>query len=599
MNVASDASLKHLYPYAKPELPTLSFGILFGIGASMAALFIPQVLETVVNGPLADAASGHGDRQALTWWILAVLGLGIAESLCIFLRRWLVLNPATGVEYAMRMDLVRHLLHLPSSFHDKWSGGQLLSRATSDLGMMRRWIAFGSVLTIVNTLTIVIGIILLVRMSGPMGIAFLIGSIPITVTAFLSSRRFRKLSRRSQDQQGDIATLVEESVQGIRVLKALGQGPAALDRFVTGILTLRRTELDKAKTLSIMNLLLTALPELLLGGLLMWGIFRVSDGQMSVGALVAFFATAAVMSGPIEQLGGLIAMTLGARTAIDRYTEVMSEQPTVVDPPSPITLEYSDAGIPRSGGALAFHNVGFTYPDRQRTAILRDVSLEVRPGETMALVGLTGSGKSTMALMPTRIYDVDSGSITVDGHDVRDYRLGDLRSLIAVTFEDPTLFSTTVRDNVLLGAPSGHRSDHDLERALDLAQAHFVYELPDGLDTPLGEEGMRLSGGQRQRLALARAIASRAPILILDDPLSALDAQTEEKVQAGLTRELSETTVIIVAHRPSTVALADRVALLDDGKVAAVGTHSELMEQSEQYRYVISSLEEMERMGHV
>jgi len=221
------------------------------------------------------------------------------------------------------------------------------------------------------------------------------------------------------------------------------------------------------------------------------------------------------------------------------------------------------------------------------------VSLAIEPGETMALVGLTGSGKSTLTALTTRLYDIDSGSIAIDGVDIRDLTLGELRTHIAMAFEDATLFSATVRDNVLLGRPDATQAD--LAEALDIAQAAFVHELPDGLDTTVGEEGLSLSGGQRQRLALARAVAAKPSILVLDDPLSALDVDTEALVEAALRKVLASTTALIVAHRPSTVMLADRVALLEHGRVTAVGTHSELLASSEHYRFVISSLEDEQR----
>jgi ATP-binding cassette subfamily B protein len=300
---------------------------------------------------------------------------------------------------------------------------------------------------------------------------------------------------------------------------------------------------------------------------------------------VQFFATATVLRFPVESIGFLLSMTFDTRTAADRFFEVMDTPNDIVDPTSPKTIR-----DPK--GRVVFDDVHFRYADSPAHVpdLIAGIDLAIEPGETMALVGLTGSGKSTLTALTTRLYDVTSGSISVDGVDVRDLTLNELRTHLAMAFEDATLFSASVRDNVLLGRPDA--TDADLAEALDIAQAAFVYDLPEGLDTKVGEEGLSLSGGQRQRLALARAVAARPSVLVLDDPLSALDVDTEALVEAALRRILASTTALIVAHRPSTVMLADRVALLEEGRVTAVGTHSELLASSEHYRYVISSLED-------
>lgn len=278
----------------------------------------------------------------------------------------------------------------------------------------------------------------------------------------------------------------------------------------------------------------------------------------------------------------LLAMALTAKTAIDRHFEVMDSVNTITGPGNP----RRPADLK---GALSFNSATFAFEDAPDNPILKDVNLAIRPGETMALVGITGSGKSALLQLVPRLYDVTAGSITIDGVDLREFSVADLRTVVGVAFEDTTLFSNSVRDNVLLGARE--RSEEALEEALDVAQAHFAYSLPRGLDTLIGDEGLSLSGGQRQRIALARAIAAKPKVLVLDDPLSALDVNTEELVEARLREVLADTTTLIVAHRPSTVALADRVALLEGGRIAAVGTHAELLAENDHYRYVIASLD--------
>ena len=581
--VGTFAAIRRLYPYAKPAMPRIYLGMLSALLAGLVALLIPQVLKSLVDGPLQS-----GDSAQIWPAFLVVLGLGILEAIMIALRRFWVLTPGTHIEARMRNALYMKLQTLPVSFHDRWPSGQLLSRAVSDLNLIRRWISFGLVLLVVNVLTILVGFAFLVNISWILGVLFIVCSIPLWIYGYLFEKRYSIVARRSQDQAGDLATTVEESVHGIRVLKAFGRGKHALENFATQAEELRGTEIEKAKAIAGIWLWLLLVPDVTFALALLGGVWLTATGQISAGDLVAFFATATVLRFPVESIGFLLSMTFDTRTAADRFFEVMDAPNAIVDPQHPKTIEHPE-------GRLVFTDVHFRYPDSpERVPDLVDgVSLAIEPGETMALVGLTGSGKSTLTALTTRLYDIDSGSIAIDGVDIRDLTLGELRTHIAMAFEDATLFSATVRDNVLLGRPDA--TEADLAEALDIAQAAFVHELPDGLDTTVGEEGLSLSGGQRQRLALARAVAAKPSILVLDDPLSALDVDTEALVEAALRRVLASTTALIVAHRPSTVMLADRVALLEHGRVTAVGTHSELLASSEHYRFVISSLEDEQR----
>jgi ATP-binding cassette subfamily B protein len=571
-------------------------GLLCALLASVVALTIPQVLRALINDSLRPGAT------AAAVWSSAgdILALGIAEAALVALRRTFVINPATTVETRMRVSLYGHLQDLTVSFHDRWGSGQLLSRSMTDLNFLRRWMAFGAIMLVVTTLTVVIGVVVMFTMSWQLALIFLAAAAPIMAYGFRFRTRFSKVARRSQDQAGDLATTVEESVHGIRVLKAFGRSREALETFNGQAEELRQTEIAKAKHQATFSMVVTLLPELGLGAGLVAGIMLVADGQLTIGALVAFFATAAVIAAPVEFSGMLLAMALTAKSALDRHFEVMDSQNTITSPAAPRRPA-------ELKGALSFNNVTFAFDDAPDKPILRDIRLDIRPGETMALVGITGSGKSALLQLVPRLYDVTEGSITIDGVDLRAFSVEELRTVVGVAFEDTTLFSSSVRDNVLLGARTaavqtttavpgagedpGDGLEQILEEALDTAQAHFAYSLPDGLDTLIGEEGLSLSGGQRQRIALARAIAAKPTVLVLDDPLSALDVNTEELVERRLREVLSGTTTLIVAHRPSTVALADRVALLEDGRIAAVGTHAELLADNAHYRYVIASLE--------
>jgi len=577
------AAIRRLYPYMKPAMPRIYLGMVAALAAGVVALLIPQVLRSLVDGPLQS-----GDSAQIFPAFAIVLALGVLEAVMVFLRRTFVLTPGTHVEARLRNALYEKLQYLPVSFHDRWPSGQLLSRAISDLNLIRRWISFGLVLLVVNIVTIVIGFVFLVNISWMLGVLFMVCSIPLWIYGYLFENKYSVVARRSQDQAGDLATAVEESVHGIRVLKAFGRGKHALDNFANQAEELRGTEIEKARAIAGIWLWLLLVPDVTFALCLLGGVWLTVNGQLTVGELVAFFATATVLRWPVESIGFLLSMTFDTRTAADRFFEVMDSENTIVDPAQPKTV-----GDPK--GRLVFDDVHFRYQDspEQVPDLINGFDLAIEPGETMALVGLTGSGKSTVTALTTRLYDVTGGSISVDGVDVRELRLTELRSLLAMAFEDATLFSASVRDNVLLGRPDA--TEADLAEALDIAQAAFVYELPEGLDTKVGEEGLSLSGGQRQRLALARAVAARPSVLVLDDPLSALDVDTEAMVEAALRKVLTTTTALIVAHRPSTVMLADRVALLENGRVTAVGKHSDLLVSSEHYRFVISSLEDEER----
>lgn len=570
--------LWRLVPYAKKALPRILMGVVVAIAAHMFALAIPQFLQGLINS-LVD-----GGLDALLPAVGLIVLLGLMEAVFVLLRRWLVLTPGTHMEAGMRNTLYAKLQDLPVSFHDRWPSGQLLSRAISDLNLIRRWLSFGFVLFTANLITIIVGLVILFTFSVWLGLIFFVTTIPIWIAGFMFEEKYKVVARLSQDQSGDLATKVEESVHGVRVLKSFGRGAFAAGQFSTQASELRSTELKKARAVANIWLYLILIPEIAIGLSMLAGIWLVAEDQMSVGSLVAFFATAMVLRWPTESLGFLLGFTLEAKTAAERFFEVMDSENKIVDKDSPTTI-----ASPK--GLLEFQNVYFSYPDSPADAepLLRGVNLRLEPGESVALIGLTGCGKTTLTALSTRLYDVTSGSIKIDGVDIRDISRMELRTLIAMAFEDATLFSSSVRENVLLGNPDA--SEAELKQAIEIAQAQFAFDLPNGLDTTIGEEGLSLSGGQRQRIALARAVAAKPRILVLDDPLSALDVDTEAMVEDALRHVLKETTALIVAHRPSTVMLADKVALLEDGRISAFGTHQELLKTSEHYRYVITSLD--------
>ncbi|WP_368860096.1 ABC transporter transmembrane domain-containing protein [Streptomyces sp. G44] len=799
-------SLLRLWPYVRPVRTRLITAAVVAVIASCTGLLFPLVLKWMVDGPVAD-----GDGAGVWLGALLLLLLGVTEALLFGLRRWLVARPLASVEASMRADLYRHLQRLPVAFHDRWASGQLLSRGTTDLMLLRMFLAFPLMFLLVNGATIVVGVVILLGQDFTLGLVLLAPVVPMVIVCAYYEGRYTAVARRAQDQVGDLTTVVEESVLGIRVIKGFGRHRSQARAFRELSHTLRGTELAKARILAATNAVIMALPEAAIGAALVLGTVRVADGDLSAGTLVAFLSTALALRWPVESIGFLLAMTQESATATERYFEVLDAEPedggpavlggggsgsrvggsavpaggsearrggaqtrgggaeartgsaeargagwntraggpgthggdgsdtrigspaprgrggsdtrisnpetrgndssdTRIGSPAPRGRGGSDTRIsnpetrdrggsdtrisnpeirgndgsdtrisnpaargndgsntrtsspaPRgrggsdkrisnpetrgndgsdtrisnpktrgndgsntrtsspaargaggfevagdgggevgvtglaASGGLRFHRVEFRYPDAPADAppVLGGVDLHIRPGETMALVGATGSGKTTLTALVPRLHEVSGGRITLDGEDIAAMDRERLRTLVAVAFEEPTLFSATVGENVLMGA-EGSATEAGLARALDVAQAGFAHALPQGTGTQVGEQGLSLSGGQRQRLALARAVVGRPRFLVLDDPLSALDVHTEALVEAALRRVLADTTALIVAHRPSTVQLADRVALLSGGRVTAVGTHQELLRENAEYAWLMSGTEATE-----
>jgi ATP-binding cassette subfamily B protein len=575
-STSTTSTLRRLWPYVRPHRARVLLVIAATLVAMLCGLAIPLVIRAVVDGPIA-----HGDTGSLPWLVLLVVVLGLAEAGLFYLRRKLIAGPSTAVEATMRAELYTHLQALPVSFHDRWQSGQLLSRATTDLNTVRRFVAFAAIFLVVNTAVIVIGLGVLFHLSALLGAVVLVCSLPLVVISYLFESKFKVVARTAQDQAGDLTTTVEESVLGIRVLKAFGRGPELARRFAVQAAELRTTELHKARIFAALWAVLIVLPEMAVAGQLALGSLGIAQGTMSVGTLVAAITVSAYLRWPTDSIGWLLAETNQAAAATERYFEVIDEPTTVENPAEPVPLATPVRGHVR------FEGVRFSHPGSD-TEILRGVDLDVRPGETIALVGTTGSGKTTLTALVPRLADVTGGRVTVDGVDVRDLDLADLRRVVGTAFEEPVLFSASVTENVALGAPDVDEAG--VREALRIARAEeFVDALPWGLETRIGEQGLSLSGGQRQRLALARAVVGRPAVLVLDDPLSALDVHTEAEVEAALRRVLHGVTALVVAHRPSTVQLADRVAMIVDGRIAAVGEHHHLLEHDEEYRRLLSS----------
>ncbi|MPQ99325.1 ATP-binding cassette domain-containing protein [Modestobacter sp. I12A-02628] len=568
-------ALRLLLPFARPYRGLVALTFLGALLASLAQLAVPLVTRAVVDGPIA-----RGDRAGLVPLLGLAFAFGVAEAALFFLRRWAMTKGSLQMERDLRDVLYQRLQRLPVSFHDHWASGQLLSRATTDVSTIRRFIGFGAVFLVVNLVTCSVVAVLLLLTYWPLGVAVLVTTLPLTVFGLRWEKDYNTESRLVQDEQGELTTDVEEAVQGIRVVKSLGRSELVFARYDRKALRLQALQLSKVRTLTKIWCLFEFHPQVTLAVILVGGSLAVGSGALTVGGLVGFVALFTVLLWPILSLGFLLAQAQEAASACDRIGELLAAPMTVTDAPG---VEPRPVGTP---ARLRFEGVGFRFPG-SADPVLRHVDLDVRPGETVALVGATGSGKTTLTSLVGRLYDVTSGRVTLDGHDVRDLPLAQLRTVVATAFEDATLFSMSVRENLTLGRPDA--GEESVAEALRVAQAGFVHDLPWGLDTRIGEQGLSLSGGQRQRLALARAVLGRPSVLVLDDPLSALDVHTEALVERALREVLAETTALVVAHRASTVLLADRVALLQDGRITAVGRHSDLLAEVPAYRQLLSS----------
>ena len=560
------------------------------------------------------------------------------------------MDPTSTIELSMRMNFFDRLLSAPLSLLDRWPSGQLLTRSMSDLGTIRRWLSFGIVQLLTVAVMFLVGGFFMLRSSPSLALVFVV-TVPILVLSLVNfTRKYYRASHEIQQMTGDLSTRIEESVRGIRVIKALGRSPEQIQEYSESVDALQVREYGRSMLVARVALYQGLIVGVSTAVALAVGASQVAAGTLSLGAMTAYFAVQTTVLSHVTRSTALMSAYLSYKVALERHNEVMDEpgfeavplvrgSGAVSGPEHPQGASDSStvAGVSAQGGSgketmqypsggavsVAFDHVQFSYDAAEAPAavpaeatgadsevkapevsVLKDVNFKVFPGEILALVGATGSGKSTVLSLVPRFYEPTSGSLRFGTRDTADMSIQEVRAQTAFVFEEAVLFSGTVRENVLMGVaeqyehgtqdedyPSQEELEATLNTALQLAACDFVAELPDGLDTRIGEEGLSLSGGQRQRLSLARALAKRPSVLLLDDPFSALDVNTEERIITGL-REglegLGGATTLLTAHRPSTVALADRVLLMVDGAVAAEGTHAELMDSSEQYRQLMT-----------
>jgi ATP-binding cassette subfamily B protein len=572
-----ERALLRVGPYLRPHKQRIGFIALSAMLSIGAQLTIPLIAKAAIDGPIAD----HNKRGLVPLFALAVV-LGLFELTLTYRRRLALARLATTVETELRDDFYEQLQRLEVGFHDRWQSGQLLSRANSDISLIRRFASFGAIFLLIITIEVIAIFALLIHLDVWLGLLTLLTAIPVLLLCRRFERSYHVVVREIQDQTGDLTTMLEEAARGIRVIKAFGRARVMYDRYDERCRELRETELERVRVHTQFIWVLGLIPNITLAGVLLAGAFAVSAAHLTVGGLVAFVSYLLILVFPIEELAWILAMGEEAETAAGRVWEVFDTEPLIADRPGASTL-------PPARGEVRFEGVTFTYPGTDRR-VLRGLDLEIHPGETLALVGATGAGKTTVASLLVRLQDTTGGRITLDGHDIRDVTLRSLRAQVGFAFEEPTLFSASVRENLLIGHPDA--TEADIEAALAVAQASFAYDLPWGLETRIGEQGLSLSGGQRQRIALARAIVGRPRVLVLDDPLSALDVHTEARVEQALRPILADRTALVVVHRPSTIALADRAALIDHGRIVATGSHRELLSSEPRYAAILSQAAE-------
>lgn len=569
-------SLLRVIPYVRPYARILIAAVLVSLLEVGAESTIPLIQKKIIDGPLT-----HGEPGGLWPLVGLLLGLAAAMALLAFVRRNLLSRGSHGLETDLRDRFYAHLQGLHVSFHDSWQSGQLLSRAIYDINSIRRFVGVGAPFAVILSVQVVVIVVLMFQLDPLLATITAVGVLPVGWVSYVFGKNYRVIARKLQDQQGDLTTIIEEAATGIRITKAFGRGHQMLTKFRKQAMAVRESGIRQVKLNARLWPMFDVSPTLLLAVILLVGGLSIVNrwsAHFTLGSLVAFIGYLTLLIWPMDMLGWILSMMESGRTAADRLFEVLDAEAEIKDAPGARHLESCE-------GHIRFEDVWFRY-SAERDWVLRDVNLEVTPGETVALVGKTGCGKTTLAMLVARLYDASTGKVTLDGHNVADLTLASLRSHMGLAFEDPILFSASVRENLLMGRPDA--ADEDMRWALESAQAEFVYELPWGLDTRVGEQGYTLSGGQRQRLALARAVLGRPNVLVLDDPLSSVDVHTEALIEQALSRVLEGVTALLVVHRPSTLALADRVALLDEGRIAAIGTHHELMETHPLYRAVLS-----------
>jgi ABC-type multidrug transport system fused ATPase/permease subunit len=558
-----------LLGFLRPYRTSLIISTLFAIGYQGSQIALVWATKNVID----DALAPH-DKHKLWFYVGGIVALGLIRAVLMFGRRLISGRQALAVEMDLRQGLYAHLVRLSFGFYDRHQTGQLMSRATVDLQGVRFFLGYGLIFFFQNALTVVFVTAVLLVFQWKLALIALAITPVLVALAYRYSHVSHPTLREVQQKLADVATVAEENIVGVHVVKSFAQEPQESEKFRRRSEDVFDQTIKANRQRALYVPLISWVPLVAQAAVLLVGARMVTSGELTVGGFVAFNLYLGMLVMPLRSLGMWIGQSQRATASGERIFQVIDEPEEVTDRPG--------AGeLPAGGGNIRFENVGFEYLPGH--PVLEEVGLDVPAGRTIALIGHTGSGKTTLTSLIPRFYDVSTGRVTVDGADVRDVTLQSLRREIGVISQDTFLFSATVRENITFGAPD--LSDEQVEHVARLAQAHeFIERLPDGYATIIGERGITLSGGQRQRLAIARAIAVDPRILILDDATASVDATTEARIRLGLREAMQGRTTLIIAHRLSTISLADEIVVVDAGRIAARGTHDDLLETSEVYR---------------
>jgi ATP-binding cassette subfamily B protein len=571
MAASNARTFVRLVRFLRPYRASLAVSILLAILSQVAAIAV-----LVLTGLVIDELRGGQDGHALAFLILVILGVGLLRALLMLGRRFISGNQALGVEWDMRDALYARLLRLSFGYFDRHQTGQLMSRATVDLQTIRFFLGYGLIFFAQHVITIVCVTVVLFFYEWRLALIALAITPLIVGVAYRYSHVSHPVLRDVQQKLADVATVSEESIVGVHVVKSFAQEHQVEDSFRRASDDVFRASVRANAQRSLYVPLLTFLPMLAQAGVLLAAGHFVVEGDLTIGGFFAFNLLLMMLVMPLRMLGMWVGQAQRATASGERFFEVIDAPEEIADAPEAHEL-------PPGPGRIVFEGVGFGY-DAERP-VLGGIDLEIEAGSTVALIGASGAGKTTLASLVPRFYDVDEGRVLVDGVDVRDVTRRSLRREVGVISQDPFLFSTTVRDNIAFGVPEA--TQEIVEAAARAAQAHaFIEELPDGYDTVIGERGITLSGGQRQRLAIARALVIDPRILILDDATASVDATTEALIRAGLREAMRGRTTIVIAHRLSTIALADTIVVLEHGRIVARGGEAELLEQSPVFREI-------------
>jgi len=576
-----ETNWSHLIVLLKAPWVGISAGVGLGLVWTVGKIAVPLLTQSAVDKAIV------GDGSAFVWAI-GIACAGLFTGVLTAGRRFFAFKESRMVETMLRERIHDHVLGLHPEYHDNAQTGQLMSRMSSDLNQVQMFVVM--IPLTLSHVALILGVTgVLISLDPFLALIALLPLPFVNVSAKLFSNAIHPAVLAVQAEQAQLSTVVEESIAGVRVVKGFGAEAVRMKALETEADDIRNVSLRAAQIRAKYMPFLELLPSVGLVGVLGVGGLRVIDGSMTIGELVAFNFFVTLLVWPLRSIGMTVAFGQRAAAALERVHEVLSVEPAIADPPEPLVLPEVSAG---RMGAVRFSDVGFAYGDGAR--VLDRFDLDIEAGESIAIVGATGSGKSTIARLLLRFYDPQQGSITLDGIDLRSLRVDELRRTIGIVFEDTLLFHDTVAANIAFTVPSMDLQAEAgrIRAAAELAgAAGFIDDLPDGYDTVLGERGYSLSGGQRQRIAIARAIISNPRVLILDDATSAVDPSKEHEIRSAMATVMDGRTTLVIAHRPGTIAMADKVMLLDDGRICATGKHQELLDSYQPYREVLAALE--------